>query len=195
MLAVPAFASDRPGPPPPQPEAAAPACPDGEIYDLGVCLPRMSEDDTALCREAFERAALQAPKERRASLEAACVTVPLPAVCEELHETGQCMAALCESEDDAVRPGACDLGGATPGMECEFDAIAMIPSIVRALSPDANTQTAELAAMRSAQNAATFDPSRVLQLHAREVDTAISARQAVSTFLAIRFVACADGAD
>ena len=184
----------RPGPPP-RMATVAPPCPNGEVYDLGVCVPRMSEEDGRQCRDAFDRAA--GPAEDRVQLlEANCVVVPLPGVCAGLVEDFGCVRAICAAGDEVVRPAMCDGGDLeviiTPEMRCEFDAIAMVPTILGAMAPEARALTAEIAAIRMAIDTLEFDPAMVLAHHARQLDTALSARQSISTFLAVRFAICAE---
>lgn len=200
LVAAPAFAQSanpesRPGPPP-RTVTVAPPCPEGQIYDLGVCVPRMSDEDTQRCREAFEGAAMVAPAERAELLSNNCIVVPLPDVCDGLTEPGACTRAICAAGDALARPQVCDAGDLdliiTPRFECEFDATSMVPAILAELAPEARALTAEIAAMALISETLSFDPAMVLSHHARQVDTAISARQMVSTFLAVRFAMCRD---
>jgi hypothetical protein len=184
--------ASRPGPPPRVVTVRVP-CPDGQVYDLDVCVPALSEEAAAQCRTALESAAMAAPSARARLLVEGCTAVSVPVGCNGEDEPGVCTLALCELEREDLRPGICAVGDVPTliaGMECQFDVIGTLPSILSELAPDARVITAEIAAMGWVQDSLLTDPSQRQRSAALALDNALTARQSLSVFIAYRFAMC-----
>ena len=175
--------------------AAAPACPEGQIYDLGVCADAMSNDDTWRCGDGLRLAGFAPDAQLPGLLVTSCTSIPLPDDCAIPSETaGDCLAALCADADDANRPAICDLEHLdeviVDGSRCHFDAFAALSWAVRAYAPDADPAVAEAAAMRAMTAFIAEGGEDYFEAAELRLESAASSRMAMSTFLAYRLLLC-----
>ncbi len=178
-----------------EPAAAAPACPDGQVYDLGVCADLMPNEESWRCQDALRLAGFAPDEQLTRLLVTSCTSIPLPDACAiPSAEPGDCLAALCADVEDENRPALCELEElnaiAADNVRCHYDAFAAVSWAVRAYAPDADHAVAEAAAMRSMSGFVAEPANRYAEQAERRLESAVGSRMAMNSFLAYRLLLC-----
>ena len=175
--------------------AAPPACPDGQIYDLGVCAELMPSEESWRCQDALRLAGFAPDEQLPSLLVTSCTSIPLPEVCAiPSAQPGDCLDTLCADADDPNRPSLCELeeldAVVADNVRCHYDAFAAVSWAVRSYAPDADHAVADAAAMRSLSGFVAEPAERYLEQAERRLESAVGSRMAMNTFLAYRLLLC-----